>query len=136
MIRWGKTWRRHIAAWGANISLGIMLGMVPALGYFIGLPLEVRHVTLSTGLLFTACGSLEGEWYSATWFALAVSGIISMFVLNLSVSFALSLWTALRALEVPAGDVRELLRRLAWRMVTRPFDFILPPWTARRARDL
>jgi site-specific recombinase len=136
MIRWGKTWRRHIAAWGANISLGIMLGMVPAVGYFIGLPLEMRHVTLSTGLLFTACGSLEGEWYSATWFALAVSGIISMFVLNLSVSFALSLWTALRALEVPAGDVRELLRRLAWRMVTRPFDFILPPWTARRARDL
>lgn len=132
MIRWGKTWRRHIAAWGANISLGLMLGMVPMLGHFFGLPLDVRHVTLSTGLLFTACGSLEGDWYSATWFLLAVSGIATMFVLNLGVSFALSLWTALRALEVSAGDVRELLRRLGWRMLIRPFDFILPPWTVKR----
>lgn len=136
MIRWGKTWRRHIAAWGANISLGVMLGLVPALGYFSGLPLDVRHVTLSTGMLFTACGSLDGEWYSATWFLLALSGIVTMFVLNLGVSFALSLWTALRAMEVPAGDVRELLRRLGWRMLTRPFDFILPPWTVMRGRDL
>jgi site-specific recombinase len=136
MIRWSKTWRRHIAAWGANISLGLMLGMVPMLGHFLGLPLDVRHVTLSTGLLFTACGSLEGEWYSATWFLLAVSGIITMFVLNLGVSFALSLWTALRALEVPAGDVRQLLRRLVWRMLTRPFDFILPPWTVTGGRRL
>lgn len=135
MIRWSKTWRRHIAAWGANISLGLMLGMVPMLGHFFGLPLDVRHVTLSTGLLFTACGSLEGEWYSATWFLLAVSGIVTMFVLNLGVSFALSLWTALRALEVPAGDVRDLLRRLGWRMLTRPFDFILPPWTVKRGKE-
>ena len=136
LVRWGKSWRRHIGAWGSNISLGLMLAMVPAFGHFLGLPLEVRHVTLSTGTLFTACGSLADGWYSSSWFLLAVSGIITMFVLNLGVSFALSLWTALRALEVPAADVRELMRRLGTRLLTRPFDFILPPKTPMQGRDL
>ncbi len=134
LVRWGKSWRRHIGAWGSNISLGLMLGLVPALGHFSGLPLDVRHVTLSTGLLFTACGSLDTDWYSSSWFLLAVSGITTMFVLNLGVSFALSLWTALRALEVPASDVRELLRRLVARLFTHPLDFILPPKTPLEGR--
>jgi len=126
MRRWGGIWRRNIGAWGANISLGLMLGMTPSIGHFLGLPLDVRHVTLSTGMLFTACGSLD-DWYSNGWFLLAGSGIFIMFVLNLGVSFTLSLWTALRALEVPAADVRELRRRLRARLLSRPLDFILPP---------
>ncbi len=134
--RWGETWRSNIAGWGTNISLGFMLGMTPALGHFFGLPLDVRHVTLSTGMLFTACGSLGEGWYSNGWFLFAIAGIASMFFLNLGVSFALSLWTAMRALEVPAADVRDLLRRLGKRMLTHPGDFILPPKTAMKGHDL
>ena len=136
MARWGETWRRNIAGWGTNISLGFMLGMTPAIGHFLGLPLDVRHVTLSTGTLFTACGSLGEDWYSNGWFLWALAGIATMFVLNLGVSFALSLWTALRAMEVPRGDIVELLRRLGTRMLTHPGDFILPPRTPMQGRDL
>jgi site-specific recombinase len=135
LVRWGKSWRRHVGAWGANISLGLMLGMTPALGHFLGLPLDVRHVTLSTGMLFTACGSLADGWYSSSWFLLAGAGIATMFVLNLGVSFALSLWTALRALEIPAADVRQLMRRLGHRVLTRPVDFILPPRAPQAGRE-
>nr|MBA3710011.1 hypothetical protein [Planctomycetota bacterium] len=133
MVRWSATWERHIGDWGSNISLGLMLGMVPAIGHFLGAPLDVRHVTLSTGMLFTACGSLADGWYSNAWFMLAVSGIFIMFLLNLGVSFTLSLWTALRALQVPAADVRELLRRLGTRVMLRPLDFLLPPRTPAMA---
>jgi site-specific recombinase len=42
----------------ANVSLGMMLGLVPALLGFVGLPLDVRHVTLSTGQLAAALGAL------------------------------------------------------------------------------
>jgi site-specific recombinase len=126
MRRWGGIWQRHIGFWGSNISLGLMLGMIPSLGHFLGAPLDVRHVTLSTGMLFTACGSLPDGWYSSAWFLLAVSGILTMFVLNLGVSFTLSLWTALRALEVPADDVHKLLRGVGARVMARPLDFILP----------
>ena len=127
LVRWGKSWRRHIGAWGTAISLGMMLGMVPAIGHFSGLPLDVRHITLSTGMLFTATGSLaDPSSYSSAWFLLAALGIVTMFVLNLGVSFSLSLWTALRALDVPASDLRELRRRLVRRLLTRPLEFVLP----------
>jgi site-specific recombinase len=34
-----------------SISLGFMLGMTPELGRILGLPLDVRHVTLNTGIM-------------------------------------------------------------------------------------
>ena len=45
---------RNVAALGGNVSLGFLLGMVPVVALFFGLPLEVRHVTLSTGQLALA----------------------------------------------------------------------------------
>lgn len=87
-------------------------------------------------MLFTACGSLGTEWWSGGWFLNALFGIAVMFVLNLGVSFALSLGTAVRALEVPKADQLELLRRLLVRLTTRPGDFILPPRTALKGETL
>ena len=136
LMAWAATWKQNLAGWGANISLGFMLGMTPAIGHFFGVPLDVRHVTLSTGMLFTACGSLGTEWWSGGWFLNALFGIAVMFVLNLGVSFALSLGTAVRALEVPKSDQLELLRRLLVRLTTRPGDFILPPRTALKGETL
>lgn len=134
--RWAEPWRRNIAGWGANISLGLMLGMTPSIGAFFGIPLDVRHVTLSSGMLMMACGSLGEGWWSGGWFLNALSGIGVMFVLNLGVSFALSLYLALRALGIPKADQNELLRRLATRLLTRPGDFILPPRTAMKGESL
>ena len=134
--RWAEPWRKNIAGWGTNISLGFMLGMTPAIGHFFGLPLDVRHVTLSTGMLFMACGSLGDAWWSGGWFLSALSGIAVMFVLNLGVSFALSLYMALRAMEIPKADRQELLRRLVVHLIRHPLDFILPPRTALKGESL
>ena len=49
-----------------------------------------------------------------------------MFVLNLGVSFGLSLFTALRAFELSARDFSTLLQRLGRRVLTRPLDFVWP----------
>jgi len=134
--RWADSWRKHISGWGTNISLGFMLGMTPAIGHFFGIPLDVRHVTLSTGTLFLACGSLGEAWWSGGWFLNAFAGIVVMFVLNLGVSFALSLYMALRALEIPRADRTELLRRLLVHLFSHPGDFILPPRTALKGDTL
>jgi site-specific recombinase len=67
----GPTRARHLAVWlesniaglGGNISLGLMLGIIPSVAVFFGLPLDVRHVTLSTGQVtaaFAALGSPSG----------------------------------------------------------------------------
>ena len=57
----------------------------------------------------------------------AFLGIASMFVLNLSVAFTLSLSAAVRAYNVTPADVRSIARALWTRLLTRPRDFVLPP---------
>ncbi len=103
-----------------------MLGFTPVLGTILGLPLDVRHVTLSTGQLALACAA-QPDWWRDGFVLLAGSGIAVMFVLNLSVSFLLSLLTAVRAYDLPAGELYGLLRLLIGRACTRPWAFLLPP---------
>ncbi|MFY9460778.1 MAG: recombinase, partial [Aquabacterium commune] len=56
--RWSAWWRENVSGLAANISLGLMLGIVPVVAHFLGLPLDVRHVTLSTGQVAAAIGTL------------------------------------------------------------------------------
>ena len=37
--------------------------MTPSIGHFLGLPLDVRHVTLSTGSMALAAESLDYQWF-------------------------------------------------------------------------
>lgn len=127
MQRWSDSMSLKIGGWGTNVSLGMMLGMTPAIGAFFGIPLDVRHVTLSSGTLALASASLDVEWYREGLFLRAVAGVCVMFVLNLGVSFTLSLFTALRAYDFPRADKVELARRLLKRVISSPLDFILPP---------
>jgi site-specific recombinase len=126
LVRWGTAWRKHIAGWGTNISLGMMLGFTPVIGEIIGIPLDVRHVTLSTGTLSLACAGMGSEWWNGGFFLLALWGIAVMFVLNLGVSFSLSLYTALRAYELAPGELMAIVGLMFKRVITRPFDLIFP----------
>jgi site-specific recombinase len=124
--RWGAAWRTHIGGWGTNISLGMMLGMTPALGEMFGLPLDVRHVTLNSGILSLACAGLGDQWWSDGFVLRAIAGIGVMFVLNLGVSFALSLFTATRAFELERGELRRYVGALLRRALRNPGSFVLP----------
>jgi site-specific recombinase len=127
MVRLAGSVSRNIAGWATNIALGFMLGLTPVLGAFFGLPLDVRHVTLSTGTLALACAGLGGGWFHRGWFLLALAGIAVMFVLNLGVSFLLSLYTASRAYDLPRSFMLDFARAVGRRFLARPGDFVLPP---------
>jgi site-specific recombinase len=127
LARWGDNLADNASGWATNVSLGFMLGMTPAIGHFIGLPLDVRHVTLNSGILSLASTSLGQRWFGEGAFLLSVAGVGVMFVLNLSVSFLLALASAARAYELPAHDNAELLRGLSRRFRRTPLDFFVPP---------
>lgn len=112
--------KKNSAGFAANISLGFLLGLSPAICTFLGLPLDVRHVTLSTGGLVAAVMSLGVGAMKHLPFWLAVFGILSMAILNLIVSFALALAVALRSKKVPLKTVRQLLRVFASRIARKP----------------
>lgn len=112
--------KKNSAGFAANISLGFLLGLSPAVFMFVGLPLDVRHVTLSTAGLVSALMSLGGDVMTKWPFWLAVGGIFSMAVLNLIVSFSLALAVALRSKKVPLKTVRQLLRVFVFRVARKP----------------
>ncbi|HLO95262.1 MAG TPA: recombinase, partial [Burkholderiaceae bacterium] len=124
---WAAWWRANISGMSANICLGLMLGLVPALLQFVGLPIEVRHVTLSTGQLAAAVGALGPGVALTAPFWLCVLGIVGTGVLNLVVSFALAFRVALRSRGIQLAD-RARVRRAIWRRLrTAPKSFVTPP---------
>jgi site-specific recombinase len=132
--RWAAWWRTHVSGVAANVSLGMLLGLVPAVLGFFALPVEVRHVTLSTGQLAAAIGALGPEVLPRAEFWWCVAGIAATGVLNVGVSFYLAFKLALRATGVQVRD-RARVRRAIWRrLLRRPLSFLWPPRAARSAR--
>ena len=104
-----------------------MLGMTPVLGRFFGLPLDVRHVTLNTGIMALGAAGLGRDWFRHGWLLIACAGIAVTFVLNLSVSFLLALRLALQAYDVPSKEWWQILKSFGSRFVRSPQEFLLPP---------
>ncbi|UWZ81772.1 site-specific recombinase [Occallatibacter riparius] len=117
----------NISGWGTCIVLGFGLGFVPALGKFLGVPLDVRHVTLTTGTLALAAASFGKDWLYRGWFIYTVYGVAVTFVVNLGVSFSIAASVALRAYGVPGKEQWRLLRHTIKSFFRSPARFLFPP---------
>ena len=125
--RWAAWWRANVSGVAANVSLGMMLGLVPAVLGFLGLPIEVRHVTLSSGQLAAAVGALGWPvlFSPALWWC--VAGVAVVGVLNVGVSFWLAFRVALRSRGIRVQERARLHAAVRRRLLTRPLDFLRPP---------
>jgi site-specific recombinase len=117
-----RVFTHNVAGVGGNISIGVLLGMTPVIGKFFGVPLEVRHVTLSTGSLAQAIARLG---FGHPGVGSAFLGIAIILTLNFGVSFTLALTVALRA-RAASHAGRRLLRAVLARLVRDPLPFFLP----------
>ena len=117
--RISKSFARNVSGWGGSIALGYMLGMTPTVGKFFGLPLDVRHVTLSTGTVALGAVSLNRSDMPQGALFWAAIGIAVTFVLNLSVSFYLALKLALKAHGANLGGNLTIARPSSTRFGTR-----------------
>ena len=125
--RWAIWLRANVSGLAANVSLGLMLGIVPVVADFFGLGLEVRHVTLSAGQVSAAVATLGWTALLAPGFWLAVAGIAVVGPINLAVSFYLAFRLALKAQAINNVN-RERIRAALWlRWRNAPLSFLLPP---------
>jgi site-specific recombinase len=118
---------RNISGWITCIVLGYLLGFTPAVGGFFGIPLDVRHVTLSTGTLALAAASFGRDWLHRGWFVRTLYGIAITFVLNLGVSFSIAASVAMQAYEVSRADRWQVIRYTLKTLFRSPRRFLLPP---------
>ncbi len=112
----------HFSGVIGYICLGVLLGLLPFIGVFAGIPLEVRHVTLASASLAYAVSSLAwsgaAPWRDIFW---ALCGLAATGILNFGVSFALGLWLAMRARNLDPSGRRKLVAAL-WREFWRRPD--------------
>lgn len=116
----------NLGALAGNAVFGFLLGMTAFVGLLLGLPLDIRHVTFSATSL--AFGSAALGW-SLPWqeFALLACGVLAIGFVNLGVSFALALSTALRANGIRLTRQRMLWEFLRRRLLRTPTAFFWPP---------
>jgi site-specific recombinase len=124
--RWASWLEDNVSTIVGNVALAILLGMMPVIAQFFGLPLDVRHVTLSTATLTAAVSSLGWEVWTMPQFWLACAGIVVIGLLNVGVAFSCALALALRARDVPTRVRRLVFRAVLRRFTLTPTIFFWP----------
>ncbi len=111
-------------ALAGNVFLGMALGVVPAVAEVLKLPIDIRHITVSSGMVSVAAAATPPSWSTLGALALAIIGTATVGLLNVASSFVLALAVALRARPVRAPG---LLGAVFKHFTTHTRDFFLPP---------
>jgi len=127
--------KHNIGGWSTSIVLGYLLGFAPEIGEFFGLPIDIRHVTLSTGTLALAAARFGTDSLGHRWFYHAIAGIAVIFVLNLFVSFTIAAYVALRAYNVRPREQWAILRSLTIAGFRSPRRFLVPKFGGEQAEQ-
>ncbi len=126
----GETIRHSASGWGGNISIGLMLGFFPLIGQIFGLPLDIRHITLSSGQITFALCSLDPSTITTSLVLESLLGLTMIGVMNFTVSTACALFVAVRARGVHRIWFRTILRDVRRAFFKNPVPFFLPPLKA------
>jgi site-specific recombinase len=116
----------NLGALTGNFLLGFLLGGTAGLGVLLGLPIDVRHVTLASAQVGFSLEALD--FHPGLWpIAFATLGILLIGITNLVVSFYLAIWVGLKSRGITFAQRRQFLAAVWARMRQRPRQFLLPP---------
>lgn len=134
-MRWAAWLRTNISGLAANISLGLLLGLLPVIAEFFGLGLQVRHVTLAAGQVTAATMALGPAVFDLPAFWWALAGVALIGPINLGVSFYLAFRLALQAQAISTTNRQLIAAAIRRRLRSAPLSFLLPPRVRAGADD-
>ena len=116
----------NLGSLAGNFYFGCLLGGMGAVGVLFGLPFDIRHIAFSSAFVGFATFSLD---FMLSWQAVAYAalGLALIAFMNLTVSFGLALYVAMKSRKIRFKQWRTLLRQLASRLNQQPAEFIMPP---------
>jgi site-specific recombinase len=110
----------------SNIWFGVFMGTTASVGMFLGLNLDIRHITFASGNL--ALGLFGNDMSLTTdmwiWGILGI-GLIGFF--NFAVSFSLSLTLAFRSRNLSFGELIKMAKAVWIYFKISPRSFFFPP---------
>lgn len=125
-LRFSRYLENNLGGLMGNLVFGVLMGVTATVGFLLGLPLDIRHVTFSSANFAIGFVGLDQQ-VDLHKVAITVLGIALIGLVNLTVSFGLALWVALRARKVRFHHGIRLLRALGRRLRTAPLDFFIGP---------
>jgi site-specific recombinase len=116
---------RNWAGIVSNGWFGIFLGSTASLGMFLGINLDIRHITFASGNF--ALGLYGKDFFIDNWTIFwSIFGIGIIGFMNFIVSFGLSLGLAFRSRDIPVSEV-SLLNKAIWaHFKSKPLSFFIP----------
>lgn len=118
--------QNNLGALAGNFYFGLMLGSLGTIGFLLGLPLDIRHITFSAANLAYVVSAYD---FSLTWTVVAWNGLCVLLIglCNLYVSFALALWVAMRSRKRRLRELQPLIGKLLRYACTHPRHLFIPP---------
>ncbi|HET7002840.1 MAG TPA: hypothetical protein VFI33_16055 [Puia sp.] len=109
-----------------NISLGFMLGMSSIVSKIIGIPFDIRHITISAGNVSIALYGLGIRNVPVAYLITIFLGVLAIGFLNFLVSFSLAFIVAVRSRGIQLKEYPEFLGILSRYFIKKPLDFVRP----------
>jgi site-specific recombinase len=125
-IRRVKFIEKNAGAMIGNISLGFMLGMSSIVSKILGIPFDIRHITISAGNVSIALYGLGIRNIPVAYLITIFFGVLAIGLLNFLVSFSLAFIVAVRSRGVELRDYPEFLGILSRYFMKKPLDFVRP----------
>lgn len=118
-------YQRNWAGILSNFWFGVMLGITGTVGKFLGLDIDIRHITFAAGNF--ALG-LYGRDFQIDYslLAICIGTIILIGFFNFIISFGLSMALALRSRKVSMGRAGDIFRSIFNYFLRRPLMFFFP----------
>ncbi len=116
----------HYGAILGNLFFGMYLGLMSDLGKLTGLPVDIRHVSFSSANMGTALAMLDVAKFFDL-FLWTAAGVLGIALVNLTVSFSLALYVAMKSRRLGLSDIIALGRLLFQRFNNHPLSFFRPP---------
>ena len=116
---------KHWAGIISNFWFGIFLGVIAPLGVFLGLDLDIRHITFSAGNFALA---LYGKGFNIDTYTFVIS-LVTIFLIgafNFIVSFGLSMLLAFRSRKVNFGELTIIYKSILKYFIKNPLRFFIP----------
>jgi site-specific recombinase len=119
------TSQRNLSGLAGNLVLGFSLGFIPEFMSFLGIPLDIRHVTVSGGSIAAAIPVLGWHILQSIEFLQVLLGVFFIGALNVTVSFSLAFWIAIKAKAVTPPQRALLYGAIRSRFRQKPLSFFV-----------
>ncbi|WP_329504592.1 recombinase [Haemophilus parainfluenzae] len=106
-----------------NLCFGMLLGITGVVGYLTHLPLDIRHVAFSSANVGYI--AVSGQ-FTYSLLLQCIAFVLLIGLMNLIVSFSLTLWVALRSLNAEIESWWGIWREVCQIMKKRPLSLFLP----------